>query len=129
MHGVCLAYAHKPTENAIPGLSAIKSAELSSGFRSGTDGIPVKGSVSVAADLGRLVGFFSQTNGRVDAVVNGSGHPETGALLSIGDERWLEIFEIYFLSVVRMNALLVPLKSRQAGGSLVTHRSSLWDNR
>src|SRR5580700_9243255 len=60
------------------------------------NGIAVQGSVAIAADLSRLVETALHKFGRIDAVVNGSGHPESGDLLSISDDAWTEVFAMYF---------------------------------
>jgi NAD(P)-dependent dehydrogenase (short-subunit alcohol dehydrogenase family) len=83
------------------------------------DALAIQGSVTEASDLKRLVETAIQRYGRIDAVVNGSGHPESGDLLSIGDELWIEVFTMYFLSVVRMSRLVVPHMKAQGGGAFV----------
>jgi NAD(P)-dependent dehydrogenase (short-subunit alcohol dehydrogenase family) len=81
--------------------------------------VAVQGSVNEPAVLQRLVNQTLATHGRIDVVVNNSGHPSGGALLEITDEHWSEVFEMYFLSVVRMSRLVVPAMLRQGGGSFV----------
>jgi NAD(P)-dependent dehydrogenase (short-subunit alcohol dehydrogenase family) len=81
--------------------------------------IAVQGSVNEPADLQRLVDATLSGYGRIDVVVNNSGHPSGGALLEITDEHWSEVFEMYFLSVVRMSRLVVPAMLRQGGGCFV----------
>ncbi|MDB6095344.1 MAG: oxidoreductase [Verrucomicrobia bacterium] len=77
------------------------------------------GSVSSETDLKRLVDLTMQRYGRIDAVVNNSGNPEGGKILEIPDSQWLEVFEMYFLSVVRMSRLVVPVMVAQGGGAIV----------
>jgi NAD(P)-dependent dehydrogenase (short-subunit alcohol dehydrogenase family) len=81
--------------------------------------LAVVGSVSQADDLERLVRETMKRYGRIDAVVNNSGHPEGGEITAIPDAQWQEVFEMYFLSVVRMSRLLVPVMSVQGGGAIV----------
>jgi NAD(P)-dependent dehydrogenase (short-subunit alcohol dehydrogenase family) len=83
------------------------------------DALAVQGSVTIVADLVRLVETAIRAHGRIDAVVNGSGHPESGDLLSISDELWTEVFTMYFLSVARMSRLVVPHMVAQGGGAFV----------
>jgi len=83
------------------------------------NGIAVQGSVAIAADLSRLVETAIHKFGRIDAVVNGSGHPESGDLLSISDDVWTEVFAMYFLSIVRMSRLVVPQMVAKGGGAFV----------
>ncbi len=79
----------------------------------------VVGSVSEAADLDRLVGLTMERYGRIDAVVNNSGHPAGGEIVTIPDAQWLEVFEMYLLSVVRMSRLIAPVMTAQGGGAIV----------
>ncbi|MPW11067.1 SDR family NAD(P)-dependent oxidoreductase [Paraburkholderia sp. CNPSo 3155] len=48
-------------------------------------GIGIKGSVSEDADLERLVSVAMERFGRIDAVVNNTGHPPKGDLLMLDD--------------------------------------------
>ena len=88
-------------------------------------GIAVPGSVAEAADLDRLVAKTLDDYGRIDAVVNNSGHPAKGDLLEIEDSAWTEGFALIFQSVVRMARLTTPVFLRQGGGAVV-NISSLW---
>jgi NAD(P)-dependent dehydrogenase (short-subunit alcohol dehydrogenase family) len=81
--------------------------------------LAVQGSVSVAADLERLVQATLARYGRIDAVVNNSGDPAGGALLAIPDAQWQEVFEMYLLSVIRMGRLVAPAMIAQGGGAIV----------
>lgn len=81
--------------------------------------VAVQGSVNNPADLQRLVAMTLEAYGRIDVVVNNSGHPSGGALLEITDEHWSDVFEMYFLSVVRMSRLVVPAMLRRGGGSII----------
>jgi len=83
------------------------------------DGIGITGSISSPEDLFRLVEQTIETYGRVDAVVNNSGHPPKGELLEISDEDWKIGLEILFLNVVRMARLVVPQMLSQGGGAFV----------
>jgi len=81
--------------------------------------IAVQGSVTSHDDLRRLVDRTLAAYGRIDVVVNNSGHPAGGPILEITDEHWSGVFEMYFLSVVRMSRLVVPAMLRQGGGCFV----------
>src|SRR6185312_4773894 len=72
------------------------------------DALAVEGSVSNPADLERLVQQTLQRHGRIDAVVNNFGNPAGGEIVAIPDGQWQEVFEMYFLSIVRMSRLVVP---------------------
>jgi NAD(P)-dependent dehydrogenase (short-subunit alcohol dehydrogenase family) len=81
--------------------------------------LAVRGSVSVEADLERLVQQTLARYGRIDAVVNNSGDPAGGELLAIPDAQWQEVFEMYLLSVVRMSRLVTPVMVAQGSGAIV----------
>jgi len=88
-------------------------------------GIATRGSVAEPSDLERLVGVTLARYGRIDAVVNNSGHPAKGDLLSLEDEAWTEGFALILQSVIRMARLTTPVFLRQGAGSVV-NISSLW---
>jgi NAD(P)-dependent dehydrogenase (short-subunit alcohol dehydrogenase family) len=82
-------------------------------------GIGLNGSTAKAEDLSMLVETTLKTLGRIDAVVNNTGHPPKGKLLEIGDDSWREGFDLVHLSVVRMARLVTPIMLKQGGGALV----------
>ena len=83
------------------------------------DALAVLGSVAQPDDLERLVQQTLDRYGRIDAVVNNSGDPAGGEILAIPDTQWQEVFEMYFLSVVRMSRLVSPAMQKQGGGAIV----------
>ena len=97
------------------------------------DAVGVRGSVTSPADLERLVGAALSATGRLDAVVNNTGHapgattptgrrvdPDVAAhLLDISDAAWHEAFDLYFLNVVRMTRLVTEPMRRLGGGAIV----------
>lgn len=82
-------------------------------------GVGVTGSNALAADTEKLVKLTLDTFGRIDAVVNNTGHPPKGPLLEISDEAWMQGFELVHISVVRMARLVTPVMLRQGGGAIV----------
>ena len=88
-------------------------------------GIATEGSVESADDLASLVERTLQSYGRIDAVVNSTGHPAKGDLLTVDDAAWEHGFALVLLSVVRMARLVTPVFLRQGGGAIV-NISSLW---
>jgi len=82
-------------------------------------GIGIAGSVTEPADLERLVKTALDAHGRIDAVVNNTGHPARGALLEISDRDWHAGLDLLFLNVVRMARLVTPVMEAQGGGALV----------
>jgi NAD(P)-dependent dehydrogenase (short-subunit alcohol dehydrogenase family) len=96
-------------------------------------GVGIQGSVTKAIDLEALVSIAERALGRIDVVVNNTGHAPgsttpTGRpydaeaeqlLLEISDDEWHETLDLYFLNVVRMARLVTPIFSDQGGGAFV----------
>lgn len=82
-------------------------------------GIGLTGSVADPADLERLVDATLERFGRIDAVVNNTGHAPKGSLLEISDEDWHRGLDLLLLNVVRMARLVTPTMREQGGGSIV----------
>ncbi|MCO8268866.1 SDR family NAD(P)-dependent oxidoreductase [Haloferax sp. AB510] len=58
-------------------------------------GTGLTGSVTDSEDLENLVKTTMELHGRIDAVVNSTGHPATGDLLDITDEEWHDVSTLY----------------------------------
>jgi len=82
-------------------------------------GIGMSGSVTNPADLAALVQQTMGAFGRVDAVVNNTGHPPKGPLLEISDEQWHAGLDLAVLNVVRMSRLVTPIMQAAGGGAIV----------
>jgi len=82
-------------------------------------GIAVQGSVTEPADLQRLVETVMARHGRIDAVVNHTGHPPKGDLLAIPDADWHLGLDTVLLNAVRMARLVTPIMEQQGGGAIV----------
>jgi NAD(P)-dependent dehydrogenase (short-subunit alcohol dehydrogenase family) len=87
--------------------------------------LAVRGSVASGEDLARLVEAALSRYGRIDAVVNNTGHPAKGELLDLSDGDWKDGFDLLLLSVIRMARLVTPFFQRQRRGAIV-NVSSLW---
>jgi len=83
----------------------------------GGDGF--EGSVTEPDDLAALVETTVERYGRIDAVVNNTGHPATGDLLDISDEEWHEGLDLVLLNTVRMARLVTPIMAEQSSGAIV----------
>jgi NAD(P)-dependent dehydrogenase (short-subunit alcohol dehydrogenase family) len=83
----------------------------------GGDGF--EGSVTDPDDLAALVETTDERYGRIDAVVNNTGHPPSGDLLEISDEEWYAGVDLVLLNVVRMARLVTPIMEAQGHGSIV----------
>ncbi|HAV78102.1 MAG TPA: hypothetical protein DCX53_12200 [Anaerolineae bacterium] len=101
-------------------------------------GVSVQGSVTSADDLNKVVGVAIESFGRIDAVLNSTGHatgssdptgkrydPSAEAhLLDISDDDWHRNFDLYFLNVVRMARLVTPHFIHQGEGMIVNISAS-----
>lgn len=82
-------------------------------------GVGFEGSVTDPADLEALVDAALDRYGRIDVVVNNTGHPATGDLLDIDDADWHDGLDLVLMNVVRMARLVTPVFEEQGGGSVV----------
>ena len=82
-------------------------------------GIGLSGSVTEPSDLAKLVDVAVDAFGRVDAVVNNTGHPPKGPLLQISDDDWHAGLDLLLLNVVRMARLVTPIMKEGGGGAIV----------
>lgn len=83
----------------------------------GGDGF--EGSVTNPDDLAALVETTYERYGRIDAVVNNTGHPATGDLLEITDEEWHDGLDLVLLNTIRMARLVTPIMVEQGSGAFV----------
>lgn len=81
--------------------------------------VALQGSVLDAGDINRLVEKTYQSYGRIDAVVNNTGHPPKGDLLSLSDDDWRQGLDLIILSVQRLLQQITPIMERQGGGAIV----------
>src|ERR671920_2579946 len=82
-------------------------------------GFGLAGSVSEVGDLESLVGEAIDRYGRIDGVVNSTGHPPSGDILDLTDDEWHEALDLVLLNVVRIARLVTPAMVRQGGGAIV----------
>ncbi len=85
----------------------------------GLGGIGLKGSVTEIADLEVLIESAVDEFGRLDAVVNNTGHPPKGELLELNDDDWFDAMNLVLMNVIRMSRLATPIMIEQGGGSFV----------
>jgi NAD(P)-dependent dehydrogenase (short-subunit alcohol dehydrogenase family) len=83
----------------------------------GGDGF--EGSVTNPDDLAALVETTDERYGRIDAVVNNTGHPASGELLGISDEEWHNGLDLVLLNTIRMARFVTPIMKDQDHGSIV----------
>lgn len=82
-------------------------------------GVARRGVAQSAADLKGIADLAMSTYGRIDAVLNHTGHPPKGDLLEITDENWDLANDMIVKSVIRMARLVTPAMEAQGGGSIV----------
>jgi len=82
-------------------------------------GLGIRGSVTEEADLQRFVESAMKTYGRIEAVVNNTGHPAKGDLFSLTDTQWQQGYELILGSVIRLSRLVMPVMQRQKHGAFV----------
>jgi NAD(P)-dependent dehydrogenase (short-subunit alcohol dehydrogenase family) len=82
-------------------------------------GAGLDGSNTSVEDLRACVDLAVARHGRIDAVVNSSGHAARGPVLDITDEQWAEGVDLYLLNVVRMARLVTPHLVASGGGAIV----------
>ena len=100
-----------------------RSAELETVARE-LDALAVTGSVANPPDIERFVHEAIARYGRIDAVVNNTGHAAKGDLLALTDEDWHAGLDLLLLNVVRMARLVTPVFLEQKGPGAIVNISS-----
>lgn len=95
-----------------------RSAEVESLARE-LGGMATRGDTSVDLDLARAVDATLRAYGRIDGVVNNTGHPPKGALLELSDRDWSAGLDLVLMNVVRMARLVTPPMLARGRGSIV----------
>lgn len=79
----------------------------------------MQGSVDNAQDLQTFVEQTRDQFGRIDVVVNNTGHAPKGDLLALTDDQWEAGFDLLLMNVIRMSRLVTPIMQQQGTGSIV----------
>jgi NAD(P)-dependent dehydrogenase (short-subunit alcohol dehydrogenase family) len=82
-------------------------------------GFGLAGSVTEVGDLESLVDEALDRYGRIDGVVNSTGHPPSGDILDLTDDEWHEALDLVLLNVVRIARLVTPTMVSLGGGAIV----------
>lgn len=82
-------------------------------------GLGIQGSVTEKDDLKKLVNATLGAYGRIDAVINNTGHPAKGGLLDLKEEDWHHGLDLVLLNVAKMAQLVTPVMQKQGGGAFV----------
>lgn len=83
------------------------------------DARPIKGSVDSLQDIERVIGFTYEKYGRIDVIINNTGHAPKGTLIQLSDEDWKKGMDLLLMNVVRMSRMVTPIMKKQGGGSIV----------
>ena len=81
--------------------------------------IAVQGSVTSKEDLKRLVDAMMGAHGRIDVVVNNTGHPAKGELLDLSEEDWHKGLDLVLMNVIKLAKLVTPIMQKQRSGAIV----------
>jgi NAD(P)-dependent dehydrogenase (short-subunit alcohol dehydrogenase family) len=87
-------------------------------------GLGFCGDVTQSEELKKFVNLTMEKYGRIDVVVNNTGHAPKGELLSISDSQWHESLDMMLLNVTRMAQFVVPIMMQQRGGAIVNISSA-----
>lgn len=82
-------------------------------------GLGFTGSNLVPADLAQFVSAALDRFGRIDALVNCTGHGPKGPIMDISDEDWHLGMDYYLMNVIRAARLVTPQMQKQGAGSIV----------
>jgi NAD(P)-dependent dehydrogenase (short-subunit alcohol dehydrogenase family) len=82
-------------------------------------GLGFTGSNLMVADLEAFVAQTMDKFGRIDAVINCAGHGPKGPIMEISDDDWHLGMDYYFMNVVRVARIVLPIMQAQGKGSIV----------
>lgn len=82
-------------------------------------GVGFTGSNLVPDDLEAFINVTKKRFGRIDGVVNCTGHGPKGDIIGISDEDWHSGMDVYLLNVIRIARLVLPIMQTQRSGSIV----------
>lgn len=86
---------------------------------SSLNALALQGAVDNPKDLEKLVQLAMDQYGRVDVLVNNTGHPPKGSLITLSDEDWQKGSDLVLMNVIRMARLVAPIMEKQGGGSII----------
>jgi NAD(P)-dependent dehydrogenase (short-subunit alcohol dehydrogenase family) len=88
------------------------------------DALAVTGDLADSVAINQLIHQTKQRYGRIDAVVNNTGHAAKGDLLTLTDEDWHRGLDLLLLNVIRMARLVTPIMLAQKGSGVFVNISS-----
>lgn len=105
-------------------LALLARSEAVEGLASELGALAIRGSVTEAADLDRLVDAALARFGRIDGVVVNTGHPAKGDLLALTDEDWRAGLDLLLFPTVRLARRVAPIMASQGGGAFLNLTSA-----
>ncbi|WP_141731623.1 SDR family oxidoreductase [Oligoflexus tunisiensis] len=81
--------------------------------------VAITGDITDSQDLRRIFDVTVETFGRLDCVVNNTGHPPKGDLLELTPQQWQLGFDLVLKTVLESSRLAVPHFQVQGGGSII----------
>ena len=120
-----MALAAEGAQIAISARSAIletTAAEI--GAATGAQVLAVRGDVSEAADVTRMVAATMERFGQIDILVINAGGPPPGSFLSLTIDQWEQALQLTLLSAVRLCYAVVPHMLQRSSGSIVAIQSA-----
>jgi len=82
-------------------------------------GLGFTGSNMSPDDLATFVSLSLERFGRIDALVNCTGHGPKGPIMDISDDEWHVGMDCYLTNVIRATRLVLPIMQSQKSGSIV----------
>lgn len=82
-------------------------------------GLGFTGSNLVVDDLQNFADLAMEKFGKIDGIVNCTGHGPKGDVDDISDADWHLGMDYYMLNVVRMTRIVLPIMQKQKSGSIV----------
>lgn len=82
-------------------------------------GVGFTGSNLSNDDLKLFVEKVLEAYGRIDVLVNSSGHGPKGDILEISDEDWHLGMDFYLMNVIRPSRLVAPVMAERGGGTVI----------
>jgi NAD(P)-dependent dehydrogenase (short-subunit alcohol dehydrogenase family) len=88
------------------------------------DALAVTGDLADSVAIEQLIQQTKERYGRIDAVVNNTGHAAKGDLLTLTDEDWHRGLDLLLLNVIRMARLVTPIMLARKGAGVFVNISS-----
>ena len=89
------------------------------------DALAVTGDVADPVAIEQLVHQTKERYGRIDAVVNNTGHAAKADLLTLTDEDWHHGLDLLLLNVIRLARLVTPIMLAQKSSGVFVNTSRL----